>query len=100
MVFPQMSVYPSDAEVYRYIIAYNRAFVQTYARLFLSSAEASERGGDGSDDLSTTEPPQNEGTLGMVSIRPDEVWKRLKDIPFDLDILQQAVTQRFELILD
>lgn len=103
----QMSSYPSEAEVYRYVVCFNRALIQEYARLSLSATAAVQRDISGSDDFSTTELPSNERGVGetegreieMIPISLNVWWGKLKESSFEVDMLHQAVAQGYELFL-
>lgn len=97
-----MSSYPSEAEVYRYMVAFNRAIVQVFAQLSLSATEAAQRDGGGSDGFDTTgcHVDESEETMTkMIPIAPDAVWSKFKESSFELDILEQAVTHRCIILL-
>lgn len=84
---PQMSSYPSEAEVYRYVVCFNRALIQEYARLSLTATASAQR------DVG--------GIVGemMIPISLNVWWGKLKESSFELDMLQQAVEQGYELFL-
>lgn len=92
VITPQMSSYPSEAEVYRYVVCYNRALIQEYARLSLAATAAAQR-----DECGGGEREDNE--IEMVPISLNIWWGKLKESSFKLDMLQQAVEQGYELIL-
>lgn len=100
-----MSPYTSEAEAYRYMMAFNRAIFQACARLSLSAEKASQNDGGGSEDFGTTELPKNEcaapklqGRVKLIPITLDVLKDKLKNSAFEFDKLEKAVTHRCELV--
>ena len=87
-----MSSYPSEAEVYRYVVCFNRALIQEYARLSLTATAAAQRDVGGVGERGGSE-------IGMIPISLDVWWGKLKESSFELDMLQQAVEHGYELFL-
>lgn len=99
-----MSPYISEAEAYRYIMAFNRAIFQVCARLSLSAEEAAHMDGDRSEDFCPIGLPQNkcaapnrDGRVKLIPITLDVLKDKLKDNAFEFDMLKKAVTNRCQL---
>lgn len=114
-----MSSYPSEAEIYRYTFAFNRAIVQVFAQLSMSASKGAQRDGGQSDGFDIMRLPQTEHGVDimrlpqtehsvdendenmpkMIPAPPNIVWSKFKNSSFELDILEQAVTHRCVLFL-
>lgn len=84
------------------MVAADRAMVQVSARLSLAEEEAAQRDAYGINGFGTAGIPPNERGVhiseeSLIEMVPlDAVWDKFKESPFELDILEQAVTQRCE----
>lgn len=100
-----MSSYPTEAELYRYMVVADRAAVQVCAQMIFTTKEkTAENDAYGIHVFGSTETYPNKPDVdideeNLIERVPlDAVWGKFKESPFDLDILEQAIIQRCELV--